>query len=643
MVSETRLHQGKANEPVMSVSTRANEMMQAPSLLSGNLLTSNAGSFCRAEPFPYDLLRRVLPMLVMRLHHTSCVSGSLQAGVEVLNPFFLTSSHAGDVEAQEAAYIEVIPVGRTMNWTGGRLRRHSDIHARNKKQHFRKPRPPARGPPATLFNDPGPLEERRDFDPGDQLRQSSDQRSRNRISRSCSGNPNIAAAIHEPSPASQRLDNIKRRLLEKSDWASVGVARPLKVLFPPVQALREFGRRRRITDDDRERLRSSVSRTRSIPNTKRSQDAVSDIGSIQGLDIRINGRPVGADRSRTDRSQPVSSQSMLLDREESTPAKGTAFIPETDRDNIIRRSSFDQRSWILGSSSVSLLCSSPTGKLSTLDDSIHSSQYMIDESRHKDQLGDRKEGLLQSDSNSETSPATPVRRRFTIDDQILAEQEGRFKPYNASLGTIRYGGSQQFESPFSLRGSSQGLESSHRTAHESTGTSSTLNHSGHGWLPEPRHNIQRSISRTDRTVTDFEPYAPRVHGGQSQLSTTAQQATYPMKLYGQSVILDGNQFTSHVDCHRGGQAEPSLTCRPATSGEDKDGAQATGYPVEVNPFRTDSFALSANAFKLKHTVSPRSAIYIDQARVAKDRVCLANTGNQEYSEGYPQPRFRRKY
>ncbi|PYI07927.1 hypothetical protein BO78DRAFT_365794 [Aspergillus sclerotiicarbonarius CBS 121057] len=506
-----------------------------------------------------------------------------------------------------------------MNWTGGRLRRHSDIHARNKKQHFRKPRPTAKGPLTTLFNNLSPLEESRDLDPGDELRQISDQ---------------------QPSQAAQRLDNIKRRLLKKSDWASVGVARPLKVLFPPVEVLRKFGRRRRITEDDRERLGSSVSRPNPIRNTKHSEDAVSDIGTIQGLDIRINGRPVGADRSN--RSQPanVSSQSMLLDCEESTPAKQNPFVQKSGSDNV-DRISFDERSWILGSSSVSLLCSSPNRILSTPDDSIQGSEYMIDEFSHKDQSRDIGLEPLRSGSSSEMSPEIPIRRRFTIDDQILAEQEGKLNICNASLGPGKYGASQQFGSPPHLRGSSSALEGSNRTAHESTGTSSTLNHSSYGWLPEPRHNIQRSISRTDRNALDFKPYGFRYHEDSlSQLSITAQQSTSPVKLYGQS-ILDGDQITRHMDFHRDRQAEPSFTYSPVASDED-DNVSAGGYPFEANTFRTDSFALSPNTFRLKPTIAPRSGIYIDQARGAEDRVFLANPGTQpqECSGGYLQPRFR---
>ncbi|PWY86517.1 hypothetical protein BO94DRAFT_624706 [Aspergillus sclerotioniger CBS 115572] len=525
-----------------------------------------------------------------------------------------------------------------MNWTGGRLRRHSDIHAKNKKQHFKEPRSAAKGLFTTLFKAPSPLKENRvrGSDPSDESRQNSDQQSRNTSSRSYSGNPNIAPATHEPSQAARRLDTIKRRLLEKSDWASVAAARPLKVLFPPAEALRKFGRRRRITDDDRERLRSSDSRPNIARNTRLSEDAVSDIETIPNLDIRINGRPAGADRSITNRSLPanVSSQSMLLDCEEATPAKETPFMQESDRPYVDGRNPFDDRSWILRSSSVSLLCSSPTRRLSSLDDSILGSAYLTDESRNEDESRDIELESLHSDCSSDVSLRTPIRRRFTIDDQILAEQEGKLNICNASMGADRYGARQQFESTLHLERSSPVFDSSsHRTTHESTGTSSTLNHSGYGWLSEPPYNIQRPISRVDKGLGS-RPCGPKFHeDGLSQLSTMAQQSASPVKLYGQSAILDGDRIAGNVDCYRDRRAEPNFTS-PVASGAGQG-----------NTFRTDSFAMSPNALVFKPIIPPRAGIYIDQARVAAgNRVFLTNTGMQpqKCSREYLRPTSRRR-
>ncbi|OOF94267.1 hypothetical protein ASPCADRAFT_208784 [Aspergillus carbonarius ITEM 5010] len=64
-----------------------------------------------------------------------------------------------------------------MNWTGGRLRRHSNIHARNKKQPFRKPRSTTEVPLSTRFRAPSPLKVNRirASDPGDQSPQNPDQ------------------------------------------------------------------------------------------------------------------------------------------------------------------------------------------------------------------------------------------------------------------------------------------------------------------------------------------------------------------------------------------------------------------------------------------------------------------------------------
>ena len=216
---------------------------------------------------------------------------------------------------------------------------------------------------------------------------------------------------------------------------------------------------------------------------------------------------------------------------------------------------------------------------------------------------------------------------------------------NACIGADMYGALQQLESPLHFGISSPLLENSnHRTAHESTGTSSILDHSGYGWLPEPPYNIQRPISRVDKGL-DYETCEHKVQDSWlSQLSTTAQQSTSPVKLYGQSVFLNGDRVAGNVDCFRNRRAEPRFTS-PVASGEGTNDISAGGYPVDADTFRTDGFAMSPSSLVFNPTIAPRARIYIDQARVAGDRAFLANTGMQlqECSRRYLRPTSRRRY
>ncbi|RAK94136.1 hypothetical protein BO79DRAFT_223220 [Aspergillus costaricaensis CBS 115574] len=513
-----------------------------------------------------------------------------------------------------------------MNWTGGRLRRHSSNNTGNRKQNFKRSRiAETKGPLTTSINKNICLEGIQAGEPCSKPMHHPSQQVEIKSSHNSSlfypaKKPRLVSTVQESSQAAQDLQRIKHKLLEKADWASVAAARPLTVLFPPVEALQKFGRRRKITNDDRERLGSSVLRPKLTYGPKHRRGAESE-ESIQDLDIRINGQPVGASYPGfhgppTD----ATSQSMLLDQE-SPPTTPKPLVHKYVCENVGVRSSVGDRSWILDSSSIlPLSVSSSDRRLSTLGNSIvRGSDYFVDNSTGKEQFQVTGSEPLQS---ADTSPkvqevGTPIRRRFTIDDQILAEEEWMKAAYGTSLERDGYSTAHKFsQSLLNPELSSPTANDSRRqiSEQESMSTSSTLNHSSYGWLPEPRHNIQRFISqRTDKGQIDKVPSESRLCG--TRLAPLSRKpTTSPLIIFGQSVDLDGVLFAKQRE-HEIQQAQHDFTCSATTFREANSYISTDNYPFGTNLRRPDNFTFSPNTVKLsKPTVTPRAArIYIDQA------------------------------
>ncbi|KAF7625507.1 hypothetical protein F9C07_3785 [Aspergillus flavus] len=205
-----------------------------------------------------------------------------------------------------------------MNWTGGRLHRHSTTNAPKHKHKGQAIRKPTQGPQqVTLFHK---FKQTKAQDPdkhtsNDKDNQTSHQKQSPTILASLSPN-------HRSSKESTRLESIKHQLLAKTDWAAVSAARPLKMTFPPLEE--QFGKRRKLTEADRRRLDKSDNQVFRGEGPLfrygfRKNETLSKIGTIDGLEIRINGKNAGVDQvpAFEDIQQSnLSSQPMLLDREE---------------------------------------------------------------------------------------------------------------------------------------------------------------------------------------------------------------------------------------------------------------------------------------------------------------------------------------
>lgn len=124
------------------------------------------------------------------------------------------------------------------------------------------------------------------------------------------------------SHISNGLSKVKRQLLEEPDWAAVSATRPLEFAFPSVEETERFGKRRRLDENDRNRLVSAThnrSTLFELPQPqRRGRNPSSVIDTTEDIQIEINGQPVARDNDSSGLSMnSISSQSMLLDREES--------------------------------------------------------------------------------------------------------------------------------------------------------------------------------------------------------------------------------------------------------------------------------------------------------------------------------------
>ncbi|PKY08431.1 hypothetical protein P168DRAFT_323562 [Aspergillus campestris IBT 28561] len=330
-----------------------------------------------------------------------------------------------------------------MNWIGGRLRRHSNqgnTQLNNRKQKFQKSKSRfkarASPPDLSLFT----------ANTQQVLRHKETQEEHDRV-------PIAPPCSTAPSPlkTTTHTDFLKQQLLQKSDWAAVSAARPLEISFAPVEETGRFGKRRRLTDSDRKRLSSHQSRPgdTQIVWTSRQEDDLSEVGTIDKLDIRIDGQRPNAGRMSSQLADKglASSQPMLLDSEPLDTPLGD------DR---------NARLWE--------------------DRSL--SPFPDRESLHLDSPS------LYSPSKRGTSPPIeeqvfPPRRHFTLDDQLIAEQEGRLN--------ILHHPHPPTEDPHPVDNyrSSPPHEKEANRLDQATGD--TQSSSGNHWLPNPRCTIQRAL------------------------------------------------------------------------------------------------------------------------------------------------------
>lgn len=341
--------------------------------------------------------------------------------------------------------------------------------------------------------------------------------------------------LSQPSPKpATRLDRLKRQLLDKADWAAVSVSRPLQMRFTPTGELEGFGKRRRLTEADRNRLANCGTKP-PVPEAavvhQSRREASPGIDAIGDMDIRINGAPARKDEDI--RLSSSSSQPMLLDRE--SPCLEHESHRQNDRcanTNLGQLSTSVQPSTSL----LSALSPSPspvtelppfspiaqdTGRFI---DSPFSGQRLLPELRETSPAPISSSYVTQSIES-------PI-RRFTIEDQVLAEQEGMLD-ISSTIPETQHISRQSDEGsrPTRLHMQTQSL-----------GGQSSAGNQHSPWLPQPTRNIRRQVDREADSTSDFVAARSRydqshfLHVEPESVADAAEQYTSPVKIFGQSVI-----------------------------------------------------------------------------------------------------------
>ncbi|RAL09045.1 uncharacterized protein BO97DRAFT_445707 [Aspergillus homomorphus CBS 101889] len=403
-----------------------------------------------------------------------------------------------------------------MNWTGGRLRRHSAIHAKSRKQRFKKQR----------ANNGVALNSDR---PAHQSGQSPAQRSREASPAPPSENHHSPSREKDDSHPRQRLDRIRRELLKKPDWAAVAAARPLQIAFPTPDSLARFGKRRKITDSDRNRLGTSGSCSHPVVRHRRGEGSLDEIGAVSQMSLKINGKRVVRRGTSLVRDQPInlSSQSMLLDGDGSMSAN-QRWLGNSSR-SFNGSDVFQDSSLLLDSSKPSVALH-PTSSVLEYEYYPEDATRVISKTEREYELPQVEDPQQCSSRSTSSSLELPVARRFTIDEQVDAERDGRLiLPLSKPLANTSWGLYDQGEP--STRGcSSLGVEpDSHRRIDRRSPSIPTLDELF--WRAErspQRHESQdyKAASRTSRFL-------------QAERAPSSREGQGPsMKLFGQSVDLD---------------------------------------------------------------------------------------------------------
>jgi len=353
-----------------------------------------------------------------------------------------------------------------MNWTGGRLRRHSHNRpgslSRIQKRHFAKARlwcpnsfnqfsqfqyPSYHSTARTAFEQPvgglkPPLVSPYDNDDGieesicqpcqhcsdaedlsQHLLSATPGDSQRKRKRQLSGSRETYCQTPQCPLGASELDFLKCQLLQKSDWTAVALSRPLTMAFTPTEDREKVGRRRRITKDDKKRQSAPALKIFSTEYSPQSKNIQPEHKDSRDIKIKIGGKRYGGDlasQSQKRAQSQESPESMLLDYEGSLIR--TSMKAETDTKQKDNRQSDEHTTGMANYGcvkSVSLgLRQLPDKSNFSLQDTL-SSRYFSTESS----LGSPR--LSEFGGLTSGSPVLPSRvyRRFTLDEQAEHERK----------------------------------------------------------------------------------------------------------------------------------------------------------------------------------------------------------------------------
>ncbi|KAL1986088.1 hypothetical protein VTN96DRAFT_6985 [Rasamsonia emersonii] len=244
-----------------------------------------------------------------------------------------------------------------------------------------------------------------------------------------------------------KLDNIKLRLLRQQDWAGISATRPLQMKFPSVEEKEKVGKRRRIIKCDETRQASVLKRpfTAELSPIRRKQgqrDKVVYTDASDNISIRINGHrenKVLGGYSQKPVPRQESTEPMLLDGDEAWFPKLTRSqrdYPEHNKPSV-------QTSLLELSSEDAMTMASNHSRQSVVTTQVYSDLPVDDTDTDQRTENQSPTAIstanVQRSSNGSFSPIShksslPVLRRFTIDDQALAERENEMTRSLSSIG-----------------------------------------------------------------------------------------------------------------------------------------------------------------------------------------------------------------
>ena len=238
-----------------------------------------------------------------------------------------------------------------MNWTGGRLQRHSKANAnpalKKQRHYFAKARlrlqngnvPPS-PPSLSIFKALDPAvptidpENIHKHQPPERIATNSKgldrphTRDRDPLERQPSSRQSQRAETQLKSvPPGDPLIDLKRRLLQKTDWVGLAATKPAQIRFQPAEEMERIGRRRKVTKQERKQRPPQTHRLQPHHNIiqpfrHRDSQSVQPFINEKDYSIRIGSNIHQTQTTkesfqqsiRSSQSQSTHPESMLLDK-----------------------------------------------------------------------------------------------------------------------------------------------------------------------------------------------------------------------------------------------------------------------------------------------------------------------------------------
>ena len=354
-----------------------------------------------------------------------------------------------------------------MNWTGGRLYRHSSNNNNNnrvgslttkQKRHFASikrntcntnRRWPSPSPflPFQAFEGVSDSSIKRGTQTQNQASFSfifpkpchnhtdDTEKTKDHVSFADSDRANRVTHLHGMHDDATDPRTMKEQLFKKLDGAAVSAVRPLKMKFTTVDELERFGKRRKLTHADHKRLASTGGRPfqsilSTLPQRRPVRRSPSEVEMVKGMDICINTHvpkqtPIDTMESPT---HPWSSQTMLLDSEDGAAdgaaSEGRLSATERPGSKATCISDMTRNEAIASTPSLAQTLNLLRPPVSTLDGSDCSGRECIGGSRVLHYTNSSTNDAPDPESTrspllQEKSPS----QRLSIDDQAALEKE----------------------------------------------------------------------------------------------------------------------------------------------------------------------------------------------------------------------------